>query len=75
MGMGLGFHGGIDALHDTIIRISSDLDLFGFITRPTAMTLESSGGHFDANPLYCALHEPIYCQGYVRAPLPLPHRV
>ncbi|KAL9049615.1 MAG: hypothetical protein Q9162_007131 [Coniocarpon cinnabarinum] len=64
MGIALGFHGGIDGVHDTVLRASSEIDSLGLITRATASTICTSGGGYDTNPLYCILHEPLYCQGH-----------
>lgn len=47
---------------DIILRFSHDLDLFGFLTRPTLSLVESYGG-YDNAVIYAILHESIYCQG------------
>ena len=47
---------------DLILRASNDLDMFGFLTQPTLIALDSYGG-FDSNVIYAILHESIYCQG------------
>ena len=49
-------------LTDIVLRMSSDLDFFGFPTRPT-LNLIDSHGDFDNAVLYAILHEAIYCQG------------
>jgi proline iminopeptidase len=49
---------------DVVLRMTLDLDLFGFLTRPT-LSLVESYGEYDNAILYAILHEPIYCQGYV----------
>lgn len=56
--------GFFDTLHDILVRATSDLDQFGFLTRPTLSTIQSSTS-FDDTIIYAILHEPIYCQGYV----------
>jgi hypothetical protein len=47
---------------DLILRATSDLDFFGFLTHPTLVALDSYGG-YDNNVIYAILHESIYCQG------------
>lgn len=54
--------GGVDAVHEIVLRANSDLMQFGHLTRPTTMAIEDAGS-FDSNVLYALLHEPIYCQG------------
>lgn len=61
LGLQFGVHGGIDAVHDIVLRMRSDLDQFDFITRPTLTTLEASS--LDDAVIYAVLHESIYCQG------------
>ena len=62
LGMYFGFHGTMDDVHEMITRFTSDLNQFGFFTRPT---LEAFGAMipFDTLPLYALLHEPIYARG------------
>ena len=62
LGMCFGFHGAMDDVHEMITRFTSDLNQFGFFTRPT---LEAFGAMipFDTLPLYALLHEPIYARG------------
>lgn len=55
-------HGGIDAVHDLILRCKLDLSQFQFISRPSLSALESALS-FDDNVLYAVMHEAIYCQG------------
>ncbi|KAL4936108.1 hypothetical protein BDV06DRAFT_205626 [Aspergillus oleicola] len=62
LGIMFGMHGGLDSVHDLILRAYNDLDLFGFLTQPTLIALDSYGG-FDSNVIYAILHESIYCQG------------
>ena len=61
MGINFGFHGGIDAVHDMLLNVSTDVDLFGFVTKPTLHRIEATGP-FDNHVLYAVLHESIYCQ-------------
>ncbi|KAF2198767.1 alpha/beta-hydrolase [Delitschia confertaspora ATCC 74209] len=62
LGLEFGRHGGIDAVHEIILRANSDLTQFGHLTRPTTLAIEDALS-FDSNILYALLHEPIYCQG------------
>ncbi|KAK2766277.1 hypothetical protein FQN54_007794 [Arachnomyces sp. PD_36] len=62
MGIFFGMGGGLDLVHDIVLRSISDLDNFGFLTRPTLFNIESAGG-FENNVIYAILHEPLYCQG------------
>lgn len=61
MGMGFGAHGGLDAVHDIILMIDTDLDLFGFLTKPTLTKIQATGP-FENHVLYAVMHESIYCQ-------------
>jgi hypothetical protein len=63
LGMGFGTHGSVDAVHEMIFRMHSDLEQFNFITRPTLSALEIMGPSFDNNVIYAILREAIYCQG------------
>ncbi|KAL2356148.1 Alpha/Beta hydrolase protein [Cryomyces antarcticus] len=62
LGLMFGAHGGIDSLHEIVLRVSTELELFGHITRQTLASIDGAIG-FDSNILYAMLHEPIYCQG------------
>lgn len=66
LGLHLGFHGGIDRVHELVLQASNDLSLFGHLTRQTQSKIEQSLP-FDDHIIYAILHEPIYCQGYVCA--------
>ncbi|KAI4172777.1 MAG: hypothetical protein LQ343_003369 [Gyalolechia ehrenbergii] len=55
----LGIHFGF---HDIILRMASDLDNFGYFTRPTLSQFEGLLP-FDTLPLYALVHELIYLQG------------
>ncbi|KAL3471882.1 Alpha/Beta hydrolase protein [Aspergillus californicus] len=61
-GIMFGMHGGLDSVHDLILRAWNDLEVFGFLTQPTLIALDSYGG-LDSNVIYAILHEAIYCQG------------
>ncbi|KAK4205322.1 Alpha/Beta hydrolase protein [Triangularia verruculosa] len=60
LGMGFGCHGGLDGVHNLILKLISDLDQFNYFTTPTLMALEREVP-FDTNPVYAILHESIYC--------------
>ncbi|KAL9007578.1 MAG: hypothetical protein Q9173_007185 [Seirophora scorigena] len=62
LGINFGFHGAIDAVHDLILRMASDLDYFAYFTQPTLAEYESLQS-FDSVPLYALIHELIYLQG------------
>ncbi|KAJ9221055.1 hypothetical protein DTO271D3_1262 [Paecilomyces variotii] len=62
LGIMFGMHGGLDSIHDIVLRAHSDLTFFGFLTRPTLSVIDSYGS-FDSSVLYAILHEAIYCQG------------
>ncbi|TVY78159.1 Proline iminopeptidase [Lachnellula suecica] len=62
LGRNFGAHGGLDTVHDLILRCKIDLSQFQFITRPTLSALESALT-FDDNIIYAILHEACYCQG------------
>jgi pimeloyl-ACP methyl ester carboxylesterase len=62
LGISFGFHGGLDVVHDIVLTAANDLQIFGFLTRPTLSKIAAHGS-FDDHPLYAVLHEPIYCQG------------
>lgn len=62
LGRMFGFSGGLDRVHDLVLRMSNDKQQFSFITRPTLMALEDALT-FDDVVLYAVLHEAIYCEG------------
>ena len=64
MGLGIAFgaHGGLDCVHDVVLRCVSELEGFGFLTRPTLGRVESLGA-FDDAVLYGVLHEACYSSG------------
>ncbi|PBP19257.1 alpha/beta-hydrolase [Diplocarpon rosae] len=61
LGRAFGAHGGLDLVHDLVLRMKTDLEQFQFVTRPTLSALESALS-FDDNVLYAVLHEAIYCE-------------
>ncbi|OCK76179.1 proline iminopeptidase [Lepidopterella palustris CBS 459.81] len=62
LGLLFGAHGGIDSVHELVLRASSDLEQSGHLTRGTLAAIQQSLS-FDENIIYSILHEPIYCQG------------
>lgn len=52
----------LDCCKDIVLRCTSDLDQFGFLTRPTLSTLDGILP-FDNAVIYMLLHEACYCQG------------
>ncbi|KAF5355453.1 hypothetical protein D9758_006293 [Tetrapyrgos nigripes] len=62
LGIDFGMQGGIDRVHQMVLRASNDLELFGKISYKALQTIENSQS-FDGNPIYAILHEPLYCQG------------
>jgi pimeloyl-ACP methyl ester carboxylesterase len=61
LGLLFGSHGGIDNVHDIVLRMRSDLCQFNCFTRPTLSAFESLLS-FDDTVLYTVLHEAIYCE-------------
>ena len=62
LGMKFGFHGSMNNVHEIITRFTSDLNQFGFFTRPSLAAFDAMFP-FDTTPLYALLHESIYAQG------------
>jgi pimeloyl-ACP methyl ester carboxylesterase len=62
LGINFGRHGGMDEVHDIVLRMRSDLSQFEFITRPTLAMLEGMSSMDDAI-IYAVLHESIYMEG------------
>ncbi|KAM7219132.1 alpha/beta-hydrolase [Rhypophila decipiens] len=60
LGLSFGAHGGLDSVHSLILRLVTDLEQFGILTRSTLTAMEQNIP-FDTNPIYAILHEPIYC--------------
>ncbi len=72
LGLMFGFHGGLDIVHDIILRASYDIESFGHLTRGSLSAIDRAMP-FDEAIIYAILHEPIYCQG--EAPKWSAHRV
>ncbi|KAF5384481.1 hypothetical protein D9757_006453 [Collybiopsis confluens] len=72
LGIDFGMAGGIDRVHQLVLRVANDLELFGKLSFKCLQRIEQSQS-FDGNPIYAILHEPIYCQG--QAPRWSAHRI
>lgn len=62
LGRLFGFHGGLDIVHDIVLRTKNDISQFQFITRPTLAAIEDYIS-YDNSVLYAVIHEACYCQG------------
>ncbi|KAK1093147.1 hypothetical protein LTR48_002917 [Friedmanniomyces endolithicus] len=62
IGINLGFHGGLDMVHDIVLRAACDVESFGHLTRGTLSTIDQATA-FDEHLIYAILHEPLYCEG------------
>jgi len=62
LGINFGAHGGIDRVHQFVLRASTDLSLFGKLSHKLLQEIQANQS-FDGNPLYAVVHEAIYCQG------------
>jgi len=62
IGINLGFHGGIDSIHEVVLRAAYDIGAFGHLTRGTLSAIDRMAP-FDEHLIYAILHEPIYCEG------------
>ncbi|KAI1501782.1 alpha/beta-hydrolase [Biscogniauxia marginata] len=62
LGLNLGMDGGIDLVHNYILRMKADLDQFGLFTRFTLNAIEQEG-IWDTCPIYSLLHEPCWSYG------------
>ena len=54
-----------NASEEIICRFTSDLNQFGFFTRPTLAAFENMVP-FDTLPLYALVHEPCYARQYAQ---------
>ncbi|EFW99614.1 proline iminopeptidase [Grosmannia clavigera kw1407] len=59
-GYAFGFHGGLDNTHAILLRMRTDIDRLGILSRPTLTAVEQFFP-LDSMPIYGILHEPIYC--------------
>ena len=62
LGLAFGAHGGLDSVHEIVLRASYDIEAFGHLTRGSLSNIDRALP-FDDAMLYAILHEPIYCQG------------
>ncbi|KAI5306052.1 hypothetical protein KEM56_002418 [Ascosphaera pollenicola] len=62
LGLAFGMAGGIDRVHDVILRASNDLEATEGLTTPTLAIIDSMTS-FDNAILYAVFQEIIYCQG------------
>lgn len=62
IGLCMGFNGGLDLVHSTILKLATDIEQFGFITRAAGAAFEGLVP-FDLAPIYAILHEAIYVNG------------
>lgn len=62
LGIHFGSHGGLDTVHEIVLRAHSDLNFVGHITKPNIVKIESLLP-FNDHMMYTVLHEPLYCQG------------
>ncbi|KAI8324135.1 alpha/beta-hydrolase [Martensiomyces pterosporus] len=61
LGISFGRTGGFDSLHQLVFQASDDLETIGRLTNHTLSSIAATQS-FDSNPIYCILHEAIYCQ-------------
>ncbi|KAJ2704003.1 hypothetical protein H4R19_005286 [Coemansia spiralis] len=61
LGLQFGFTGGFDSVHQIVLHAASDLEGAGRLSTRTLAAVAAMQS-FDSNPLYCILHEQIYCQ-------------
>lgn len=62
LGLNFGMDGGIDRVHNFVIKMKADLDQFNTFTRATLNSFEQELG-FDVAPIYALLHEPCWTYG------------
>ncbi|KAG9859262.1 alpha/beta-hydrolase, partial [Aureobasidium melanogenum] len=62
MGIIFGMHGGIDSVHEAVLRAAYDIEAFGHLTRGTLSAIDALTP-FDEGVIYAILHEQIYCEG------------
>lgn len=62
VGMNFGAHGGVDRVHNYVVRMKADLDNFDMFSRSTLHELENDV-QWDTTPIYTLLHEPCWCPG------------
>ncbi|KAI1426926.1 Alpha/Beta hydrolase protein [Xylaria sp. FL1777] len=62
LGLHFGMDGGLDAVHNLIIRLKADLDQFGVFSHAALNAIDQDGS-WDVAPIYTLLHEPCWCYG------------
>ncbi|KAH7035031.1 Alpha/Beta hydrolase protein [Microdochium trichocladiopsis] len=62
LGINFGADGGIDKVHNLMVRMKADLDQFGRFTRATLNIIEQEVSNDEA-PIYMLLHEPCWIYG------------
>ncbi|KAJ1814412.1 hypothetical protein LPJ56_003041 [Coemansia sp. RSA 2599] len=66
LGLYFGFTGGFDRVHQLVLKAFDDIDTINKLSAHT-LTGIANMHSFDTNPLYCILHEAIYCQNGSRS--------
>ncbi|KAF8463594.1 alpha/beta-hydrolase [Kalaharituber pfeilii] len=61
LGLSFGTVGGIDGVHDIVLRAASEISTYGKLSYKLLQTIEQNQS-FDGNLIYAILHESIYCQ-------------
>ncbi|KAJ2344258.1 hypothetical protein GGF43_005493 [Coemansia sp. RSA 2618] len=61
LGINFGRTGGFDSVHKLVLSAANDLEIAGSLSVRT-LTAFAAEQSFDSNPLYCIMHEAIYCQ-------------
>ncbi|KAJ1723412.1 hypothetical protein LPJ53_002222 [Coemansia erecta] len=61
LGIFFGFTGGFDQVHQIVFKAADDIDTLGKLSAHTLAAVANLQS-FDTNPLYCIMHESIYCQ-------------
>ncbi|KAI8632047.1 alpha/beta-hydrolase [Xylariaceae sp. FL1651] len=62
LGINLGRDGGLDAVHNYVLRMKGDLDQIGVFSYAILNALEQDV-KWDSAPIYTLLHEPCWCYG------------
>ncbi|RYP54951.1 hypothetical protein DL768_000267 [Monosporascus sp. mg162] len=62
LGINFGKDGGLDRVHNLIVKMKADLDQFNLFTRATLNSFEQDLS-FDVAPIYALLHEPCWMYG------------
>ncbi|KAF8847201.1 proline iminopeptidase [Acephala macrosclerotiorum] len=62
LGMNFGSKGGIQSVHDLVLKMSCELEQFGFVMR-SSLSGFAAMNNFDDNVVHAILREAIYCDG------------